>query len=405
MNMDAKIVKETLIELIKENSESDGWMNLANLGLELSKNRIDYKELGHYKLTNFITSYSDILEIKKDETHKIPVYYVKLRNEPSQTEKNKIVKSFPKNALTDWAYLKHYQTTFDKLKNMALEERWYYKIKNPNFPYPILSSYLHYTFYKLSREKGKILSNEKYSVFNTGLVDNRYEPIYALFEKNTTYTQQWKLVEFCIAGEGYAGKELVRNFKDMPKRAHYFSNVSDMLYDTRAGEPELDMRHIILDNAGRLPLHFLSDNQPKNFQIKNPDILTIENRCKYYEDLANAIERDTKTYRNLTNRLKDAITLAIKRIEWNFKTAIPMYYPTEDKMSLLLPLSLVDDEIVDVALVVEKTKSGNYIGHTILPLNWAYNNARLVARPDSDWLVAEQIDITKDIDDEDNDDE
>jgi hypothetical protein len=393
--MDKKIVKETLVELIKEHSDDKGWVNLANLGIELTKNSIDYKELGHYKLTNFISSYSDIVEIRKDETHKLPVYYVKLRTTPAKTEKTKITSSSPKNALTNWAYLKHYQTTFEKLKKLALEERWYYKEQNPDFPYPILTSYLHYTFYKLSKEKDKILENDNYAVFNTGLVDNRYEPIYALFERNTTYTQPWKLVDFCIPGESFAGKELVRNFKDMPKRAHYFNNVSDMLYDTRAGEPELDMRHILLDNAGRLPLHFLSEHQPKNFTLKNPDLLTIQDRFKYYEDLANAIENDTKTYRNLTNRLKDAITLAIKRIEWNFKTAIPMYYPTEDKMSLLLPLSLVDDEIVDIALVVEKTKSGNYIGHTILPLNWAYNNARLVARPDSDWLVADQIDISK----------
>ena len=63
-------------------------------------------------------------------------------------------------------------------------------------------------------------------------------------------------------------------------------------------------------------------------------------------------------------------------------------------------VKIVDDEIVDIALVVEKTKSGNYIGHTILPLNWAYNNARLVARPDSDWLVAEQIELDSDDDEE-----
>jgi hypothetical protein len=401
--MDKSIVTQTLTELIKKNQDRDGWINLANLGLELSKNRINYKDLGFPKLTNFIASYSDLLEIKKDETHQLPVYFVKLRNKPSQVAKTKIINASPKNALTNWAYLKHYQSTFEKLKNFALKERWHYKDVNPDFPYPILSSYLHYTFYKLNQEKDKILYSGKYAVFNTGLVDERYESIYALFEKNHNGTQPYKLVEFCIPGEGYAGKELVRNFKEMPKRAHYFSDVSDMLYDTRSGEPELDMKHIILDNAGRLPLSFLSENSPKNFELKNPDLLTIEDRYKYYQELSNAIEKDSKTYRNLTNRLKDSISLAIKRIEWNFKTAIPMYYPTMDKMSLLLPLSLVDDEIVDVALVVEKTKSGNYIGHTILPLNWAYNNARLVARPDSDWLVAEKIEILKEVEDDEED--
>ena len=68
-----------------------------------------------------------------------------------------------------------------------------------------------------------------------------------------------------------------------------------------------------------------------------------------------------------------------------------MYYPSNNKMSLLLPLSLIDDDIIDLALVTEKTQSGNYLGHTILPLDWAYSNARLITRPDSDWLVADTI--------------
>lgn len=246
------------------------------------------------------------------------------------------------------------------------------------------------------QEKGKVLQCHEYSAFNTGLVDKRYEPIHALFEKNTNNNQEWKLVDFCVPGEGHAGKELVRNFKYMPERAHYFSNIADMLYDTRSGEPELDMKHIILDNVGRLPLNFLSDNPPTNFALKNPDILIVSERHEYFRKLASAIENDNKTYRNLSNRLKDSINLAVKRIQWNFKTAIPMYFPKMNTMSLLLPLSLVDDEVVDVALVVEKTKSDNYIGHTILPLNWAYNNARLVARPDSDWLVAGEIEVVDD---------
>ena len=76
-----------------------------------------------------------------------------------------------------------------------------------------------------------------------------------------------------------------------------------------------------------------------------------------------------------------------------------MYYPSNNKMSLLLPLSLIDDEVIDLALVTERTPSGNYLGHTILPLDWAYSNARLITRPDSDWLVADKIETVDDIDD------
>ena len=36
-------------------------------------------------------------------------------------------------------------------------------------------------------------------------------------------------------------------------------------------------------------------------------------------------------------------------------------------------------------------RSGAYQGQTILTLDLAYNNSRLVARPDSDWLKTDLI--------------
>ena len=93
----------------------------------------------------------------------------------------------------------------------------------------------------------------------------------------------------------------------------------------------------------------------------------------------------------LKSRLDAAVELALKRVRWNFKTAIPVYFPTNNRMNMLLPLALVSDEVIDIALVVEKTDSGNYLGHTILPLDWAYNNARLVCRPNSEWLSPDLI--------------
>jgi hypothetical protein len=91
------------------------------------------------------------------------------------------------------------------------------------------------------------------------------------------------------------------------------------------------------------------------------------------------------------NRIKDAVDLSIKRVSWNFKTAVPQYYPRVRKLQLLLPVCLVSDEKVDLALAVEKTDLGGYLGHTVLPLDWAYRNARLICRPDSDWLAPDQI--------------
>lgn len=72
-----------------------------------------------------------------------------------------------------------------------------------------------------------------------------------------------------------------------------------------------------------------------------------------------------------------------KKVSANYKLAIPQYY--EGKIQLLLPLCLADDNIPDLALVVTKTNNV-YRGHTCLTLDMAYNNARLIARPESNWL-------------------
>ena len=85
-----------------------------------------------------------------------------------------------------------------------------------------------------------------------------------------------------------------------------------------------------------------------------------------YDELREAVEDNVRIKRRLINRLDDAIELAQKRVEWNFKTAVPGFYPTKNTMSLLLPLDLTENEQPDVALVVELMESGA-IGEPSLP--------------------------------------
>jgi hypothetical protein len=44
-----------------------------------------------------------------------------------------------------------------------------------------------------------------------------------------------------------------------------------------------------------------------------------------------------------------------------------------------------------LALVVNKTPANKYEGVTILPLDLAYTDARVVARPNSEWLDVKKI--------------
>lgn len=80
-----------------------------------------------------------------------------------------------------------------------------------------------------------------------------------------------------------------------------------------------------------------------------------------------------------------AIKRAKQMINANYKTAVPQYY--KGKIQLLIPICLINENIPDLALVVSKNEAGiQYLGHTCLTLDMAYNNARLIARPDSIWL-------------------
>ena len=395
-----------LIDVIEKTTDITGWVDLAILGKPLNEKGVNYKALGYLKLSQLLQNFPNNIEIKKDTTHEVPVLYAKIKSKKlnpdidvkhtkgiktSAPVKNKTLAPF----LLDFAYVRDYSSVITDLKSIALNERWYYKHANPRFPYPILSNYFSYTYYRLAKEKNKILISEDLAAFNTGLVDKRYEPIYALFTKNRNpEMQEWFFDSFCIPGEDKAGKILVSNFNPLPSRTHYFDNITDMIYDTSAPEPKLDWSHIILENVRRLPFDFLVENKPMSFDLQDASIMNTIEKEIYFKNLALAIESDEKKYRSIKNRLKDSLDLALKRVQWNYKTAIPMYFPRKNNMSLLLPLALMDDEVIDLALVVEKTASGTYLGHTILSLDQAYNDARLITRPDSDWLAADKIETS-----------
>ena len=294
------------------------------------------------------------------------------------------------HALTDWAYLGNMTELLDTLATIALPERWSFDDEQNEHARPILRSYLTYTFYRLQAE-GKVLENREQGIaaFNTGLVDRTYEPLYACFSPSSL-GEQWRFEAFCKAGSRQWGKKLVATFNPLPRRPQYFKRKEDLLFDTDR-ELRRDVDHILLDNINRLPRDFLLEEMRTSAEA--PAVIerayTSQDpgeRILAFDELREIIEDDPRIKRRLINRLDDAIELAQKRVDWNFKTAVPAFYPTKNTMSLLLPLDLTEDDRPDVALVVELMESGAYIGQTILTMRMAYNNARLICRPDSDWL-------------------
>lgn len=399
------------------------WVNLANMGGALEAAGIQYRDYGFEKLRPFLEAFSEVLVFDNDtEEGKTPVYYVRPKGEgedpltqnPSQADADRETAALRQDGklpskdswLFKWAYIE--PSMLQKLAGLALEEKWYYGNEpgQEQESLPILYNYLAYTFKRLSFEKKVLLAtdperNEEYAAFNTGLVDRKYEYIYALFKENAkyNYSPYWYLLDFVVAGED-SGKTLIKVFNPLPERVDYFENkIQNMLYDTTTGDLYCDYIHIITERTDRLPEEFLEDNCPADFLtidgVSLGDVCRLpagdKRRIAYYQALGEKIKDTQRVLNRLKNRIEDAVELALKRVEWNYKTAIPMYFPTRNTGSLLLPLCLSDPHHVDLALVVERQPSGAYQGQTILPLDLAYSNSRLVARPDSDWLKTDAI--------------
>lgn len=302
----------------------------------------------------------------------------------------------PGKQLENFAFLGSWSSFLSELANKAVDEQWDF-VDGPNRRYQILQQYIKYTFSRLVRENKICISSDKqFAAFNTGLADNHYDDIYACFIPNDASSDtEWRFAGFCTAASGGLGKQLVNFFNPLPMPPSYFKHNKDLFFD-HTKQLHTDFEHIIIDNIKRLPIQFLYDQF-----FDYPEVREIVDKIRecpdkylknsYYNDLKNIIYENNRLFLRIQNRIKDSIELARKRVRWNYKTAVPSYFPKRDSMSLMLPLALCDESTPDVALVVELTRSGSYQGQTILTLPQAYIDARLMCRLTGDWLVPEKL--------------
>ncbi len=242
--------------------------------------------------------------------------------------------------LFDFAFCHEYERKIQALSGLC-PEKWSFGNNSDNI---ILKNYIEHTFLKL-QEESNIFQGDSYALFNTGLFTIYYEPIYAYFTENKIENRQkWYFDGF------YTSYQLgMMGIVSFPKRANYFENPSDLVFDTNC------------DIVPQYP-HIFGD--PENF-LRIPE--------------------SVRESPNKTMLFDGAVKRAKFMIDGNYKTAVPQYY--RKRIQLLIPICLISESIPDLALVVSKNEAGNqYLGHTCLTLDMAYNNARLIARPDSIWL-------------------
>lgn len=234
------------------------------------------------------------------------------------------------------------------------KEDWNYRIKPAKDPFKILRSYIQYTYLRQRELDGHlaITADGEHMAFNTGLVTDFQEEIFAVFSKRNGagHGPDWVLRQFERAS---SERFLILFGAQIPPIAWYYRSADQLVYDTS------------------IPLMVNVEHVPHD-----PDRFPASLAQFSAEDLAGLVNAKAPE--------------AIERVKRNYKTAIPQFYRDsktgEGKMQLLLPVGLVRRDQVELALCVDRLTSGVYLGKTVLTLDWAYNNARLITRPDNDWL-------------------
>ena len=253
--------------------------------------------------------------------------------------------------LFSFAYFPNYDNAIRFLgENLASQEEWDYTDSQTK-TYSILKNYLEFTFRKLKQE-GKVVytSDNKYACFNTGLVTNNLEDIFAFFEEYRN-PRPGTTTPFCFkAFLKESDNNILRNFyENIPEIANFFEKPELLIFNPKCRLiPDID--HIIQDNITRFPVHLQGAGDGE-----------------------------------LRRQLVGAIDEVRKKVRTNYKIAVPQYY--DGKIQLLLPLCLTaGSPNPDLALVVHKLNEETYTARTCLTLKMAYNNARLIVKPQSNWL-------------------
>ncbi len=275
----------------------------------------------------------------------------------------------------------------EELSQLAMKEKWT-SVKG-NTKNDILRSYISHTLDKLLKEDAEEADPNKHKVqgyndnlyFNSGLLNRRYfrqiiicgekvviklpglgKRTLTLIKNPEPYVETDKVITSVFDGNEFP----------VPGIANYFANDDKTIaiFNTKY-KVVLNDKHIFEDGVrrGRLSKYAAEFNSCADNEAEKDQLLA-------------RIARD----------FESAINRAVLLAERNYKLALPQYWPETDRMQFLLPIYLGEREETDIpqcALVLSLDESGRttvYRGTTILTLEMAYNNARLIAKPDAFWL-------------------
>lgn len=279
----------------------------------------------------------------------------------------------------DFARIADWDDRLSRLAEIAEPERWNNLHLTSANNYPILDCYVTNTFSR-AYDQQKIIISDQLACFNTGLLTPGQEEIFGVFTISETYdrsrpvsavNKKWWLKSWARSGD-----RILTDFMEFPALVDYWNEPRDLIFDPKL-EVQLNLDHIIRDNLKRFPEELGGqlgrDGRPASDESEDDSEIESESEVVDIQKVPVAAR----------NALEGAVKQSIRLAQRSYRIAVPQFY--RGKIQLLLPIYLRDTSHPDLALTLER-HGGWYRAATVLYTDWAYSHARLLARPNSEWL-------------------
>ncbi|SHO63572.1 protein of unknown function [Pseudoxanthobacter soli DSM 19599] len=277
----------------------------------------------------------------------------------------------------DFARVADWDDRLATLAELAEPERWNNRHLSSKNNYPILDRYVANTFIR-AYDQQKIVLADHIACFNTGLLTPGQEEIFGVFTISETYdrsrpagqeNKKWWLKTWARSGD-----RVLTDFMEFPALVEYWSEPKDLIFDPKL-QVQLNLDHIIRDNLKRFP-------EELGGQV-GKDGRPVEEEPEDGSEAEAEAANDKQIPVATRNALEGAVKQSIRLAKRSYRIAVPQFY--RNKIQLLLPIYLRDSNEPDLALTLER-HGGWYRAATVLYMDWAYSHARLLARPNSEWL-------------------
>jgi hypothetical protein len=236
-----------------------------------------------------------------------------------------------------------------------------FRAKHPYTKFPKLRNYLNYTFVRLLdlevTEPGRYFrrsADQEWICFNTGLQTPHGSDLLAIFQRyqprggaDPTQAADW-VFKGCYAPNDRQYRE--RFGTEFPDIAWYSADSRDFIFDL-------------------------------SYRLDREVFDHLFDQAKERAGLANAPDEVIRNY------LRGALENLVPKIKRSYKVAVPVYFVEEKRMQLLLPFASASNASDVSAFLVERIDRDKiYKPKTVFDLDQAYFSARLITRPDREWL-------------------